>query len=204
MATLRRDAVATRSVLLELQDEMRFTREGHTFLDQKRMLLAGEMLRWLQRYETLRRQYLDEHGAARRALAGAVARHGLQELRQLPSAEISLSSVDVSSANFLGVMIRSWSGEPRTKPPEQQPLNPSPEARNAVQGFTRLLQCAVELAIVSGNLARLLAEYRRTERRARSLENVVLPELAETIQHIDEQLEEQDQEEAARIRLSRG
>jgi V/A-type H+/Na+-transporting ATPase subunit D len=58
--------------------------------------------------------------------------------------------------------------------------------------------------VLHGNLIRLLAEYRRTERRARALENLVLPELELTLKLVEEQLEEQDQEEAAQVRLRRG
>ncbi|MBF0418470.1 MAG: hypothetical protein HQL86_09515, partial [Magnetococcales bacterium] len=54
---------------------------------------------------------------------------------------------------------------------------------------------------LSGNLQRLLTEYRRTERRARALEDVILPELDEAIHEMEIRLEELDQEEAIRVRL---
>ncbi len=59
------------------------------------------------------------------------------------------------------------------------------------------------MAELSNNLQRLLLEYRRTDRRARALEDVILPELNDGIYHIDNQLEEMDQEEAVRVRLGR-
>jgi len=40
----------------------------------------------------------------------------------------------------------------------------------------------------------------RTERRARALENVVLPEIDGSLRFIDEQLDALDQEEAVRVR----
>jgi V/A-type H+-transporting ATPase subunit D len=58
------------------------------------------------------------------------------------------------------------------------------------------------MAAVSGNLLRLADEYRRTERRARALENVLLPEIAQALKVIEEKLEAGDQEEAIRVRLS--
>ena len=57
------------------------------------------------------------------------------------------------------------------------------------------------LAGVSGNLHRLLAEYRRTERRARALENVILPELAQALAQVSGYLEEMDLEDAIRVRI---
>jgi len=55
-------------------------------------------------------------------------------------------------------------------------------------------------AACAGNLRRLAREYSRTERRARALENVVLPEIDVSLRYIEEQLDALDQEEAVRVR----
>ncbi len=203
MATTARDVVATRSVLLELRDERRFTREGHDFLDQKRMLVAGEMLRWLHRYEAGRAELLEAHSAARRALAEAVAMHGVEELAVLPTGQFDVSGLELSTESFLGVPLLVAGGAPRSEPAPPDAVHPSPEARRAADRFARLLRLATSLAVIEGNLLRLLDEYRRTERRARALENVILPELDLTVKEVDDQLEEQDLEEATRLRLGR-
>ena len=39
------DVTPTRSVVLDLKDERRAMHEGYVFLDEKCLLLAGEMLR---------------------------------------------------------------------------------------------------------------------------------------------------------------
>jgi V/A-type H+-transporting ATPase subunit D len=203
MATAARDVVATRSVLLELKDERRFTREGHDFLDQKRMLVAGELLRWLRRYEAGRAELSAAHEAARRALAEAVAMHGVEELALMPAGKFDLGGVELSVGNFLGVPLVHASGAPRAEPPVPDAVHPSPEARRAAARFAKLLELATSLAVFEENLLRLLDEYRRTERRARALENVILPELDLTVKEVDDQLEEQDLEEATRLRLER-
>jgi V/A-type H+/Na+-transporting ATPase subunit D len=58
-------------------------------------------------------------------------------------------------------------------------------------------------AVCSLNLRRLMREYVRTERRARAIENVLLPEIEWSLRFIDEQLEILDQEEIARVRQRR-
>jgi V/A-type H+-transporting ATPase subunit D len=55
-------------------------------------------------------------------------------------------------------------------------------------------------AVCSLNLRRLMREYVRTERRARAIENVLLPEMERNLKFIGEQLEILDQEEIARVR----
>ncbi len=43
------DITPTRGIALELNDERRAMHEGYVFLDEKCLLLAGEMLRELER-----------------------------------------------------------------------------------------------------------------------------------------------------------
>ena len=57
------------------------------------------------------------------------------------------------------------------------------------------------LAGVSGNLYRLLAEYRITERRSRALENIILPEIRLALHEMSSHLEELELEDAIRVRL---
>jgi len=57
------------------------------------------------------------------------------------------------------------------------------------------------IAGVTGNLYRLLAEYRITERRSRALENIILPEIEQSLREMSSHLEELELEDAIRVRL---
>ncbi|HWK82916.1 MAG TPA: hypothetical protein VNS61_04195, partial [Caldimonas sp.] len=70
------DANPTRSAVIEMKDERRAMHEGYVFLDEKCLLLAGEILRELERYGPLRRDFIALHDAALKALREAVLRHG--------------------------------------------------------------------------------------------------------------------------------
>jgi V/A-type H+-transporting ATPase subunit D len=67
-------------------------------------------------------------------------------------------------------------------------------------GVRTAFGAAADLGARAGNLRRLAREYRRTERRAKALENVLLPEVEEAIKRIDEQLDTMDREEITRTR----
>ena len=68
-------ATPTRSAVLEMKDERRAMHEGYVFLDEKCLLLAGEILRALASYRRLSDQLARRHEAAIRALRAAVGRH---------------------------------------------------------------------------------------------------------------------------------
>jgi V/A-type H+-transporting ATPase subunit D len=88
--------------------------------------------------------------------------------------------------------------------PTRPPANPSPEARHCAHLFQELLQQATVLAGISGNIYRLLAEYRKTERRARALENIILPDIEQSLRIMTTHLEEQDQEDIVRVHMDYG
>jgi V/A-type H+-transporting ATPase subunit D len=69
--------------------------------------------------------------------------------------------------------------------------------------WDRVLELLAELAGLSASLARLHAEYRRTVRRVRALQDVLLPELDADIADIDARLEDIEREDAATVRARR-
>jgi len=204
MAELGGDRAPTHSALLELREERQVMQEGYRFLDEKRLLLAAEILRQLQDYERLRRAFDDHHRDAADALRGAVRRHGLEGTLVYPAAPLDASEIRVKRRGFLGVTLAS--PEVTLEHDREIPAaeNPSPEARHCATRFHALLSQAGELAAVTANLHRLLEEYRKTERRARALEDVLLPELDEALHELETHLEDLEQEEAVRVRLDYG
>ena len=195
-----RDLVPTHSMMLELADEYRFLVDGHEFLDQKRMLLAGETLRWLARYQQLAGRLTAAHQRAKITLAEAIARHGMDELNALNAAWTHPAAVYIDDDDFLGVSLRDVRCELDSSSPPHG-LNPSPELRRCAMRFRELVMLAVELTGIASSLHRLEREYQRTERRARALEDVIMPEVREAMKKISEDLEEYEQEEAIRVRI---
>ena len=193
------DATPTRSVALELKDERRAMREGYQFLDEKCLLLAGEIVRELERHASLRQRFDAAHAAAIGALQTAVGRHGLQGLQVYPAADLGASRLECAARTLMGVRLldaRFLRDERRAQPA----VDASTEAEACREAFAALLDAAAPLAAVQGNLARLGVEYRRSVRRARALQDVLLPELDRDVADIEGRLEELEQEDAIWMR----
>jgi V/A-type H+-transporting ATPase subunit D len=193
------ESTPTRAAVLELRDEQRAMHEGYVFLDEKCLLLAGEILRELGRHAELEAALRAAHEAAMAALQAALARHGLQGLQVQPAAGQGSSRLDKEQRSLMGVRLQQarWRAAGEAAP---EAVYPSPEVRDCRRAFLALAAAAAPLAAVTGNLERLAQEYRRSVRRARALQDVLLPELGRSISGIETRLEELEQEEAVFMR----
>jgi len=196
------DQAPTRAAVLELRAERGVVEEAYDFLDEKRLLLAAELLRQLDRYETLGDELAKKTAEARDRLLVAVKRHGLQGLGVYPPLPLESVSIETSRRNLMGVTLLETTAVMSAAASASAPpaARPSAEAAACREIFRELFILGAQQAGVSGNLYRLLAAYRATERRARALENVILPEIEQLLNRMTTYLEEVDMEDAIRAR----
>jgi len=194
------EVAATRVALLELRDERRLVQEGYELLDEKRVLLATEILRDLRAHDAARTALDQLWSAAREALAAAVEIHGLEDLTVEPPCLLDNVLLRLSERSFLGLRLAEASLDAAPCQPDAPPVRSTPELRCCATAFRQLTGALVAQAARAANLRRLVDEYRRTERRARALENILLPEIDHSLKFIEEQLDAVDQEEAIRVR----
>ena len=195
------ERIATRSALLELVDERYAMAEGHAFLDEKCLLLAGEMLRELTRYEALWNAHAQLAHQAEEALRAALGRHGLEGLAEYPLAAAGNAAFELNRAlrSVMGVALVDANADIRP-PAVAAPLLRSPEAADCAPAHAALLQNAVQLAATGANLERLMHDYQMSSRRARALDAALLPEIGEDIAQMATTLEEQEREDAIYMR----
>ena len=177
-------------------------REGYLFLDEKRLVLAAHMLRELARYDTALAAFDLAYGEAVKNLEAAAARHGIEGLQVYPASPPLTGEIHTTTRSVLGVSLRDMRLEIETSGAKHAG-NSSPEAERCRELFAGLIPRAMELAAMASNLERLREEYRLTQRRARAMEDVLLPEIDQNLAELDASLEELDREEAIRVRWVR-
>jgi V/A-type H+/Na+-transporting ATPase subunit D len=203
MPDQQRQPVATRIAQLELKDERRLVKEGYELLDEKRIRLVAEIRAQLGRLRRWQAEVRKAREAAQGALIAALNRHGIDELSGYPTLSAEEGELKFARTRLFGLEILEPQWHAVAARLAEQPVNPSPEARECARDYRALLEPLVMTAVCSLNLRRLMREYVRTERRARAIENVLLPEIEWSLRFIDEQLEVLDQEEIARVRQRR-
>jgi len=193
------DVTPTRSAVVERKEERHAMHEGYVFLDEKTMLLAGEIVRQLREYEARAGRFVESQRAAVKALASAITQHGLEGLQVYPQGILDEAELRSADSTLMGVRLLSAEITGDALPPVA-PADVSPEAEACRKAYVALLEQAVALAALTGNLERLFLEYKRASRRARALQDVLLPELDHDIAELETRLEELEQEDAIWMR----
>ncbi len=193
------DKPATRSTLLELREERQVVNEGYRFLDEKRVALAQEMLRRLNGLVEQQAELDRCQAAATVALAAALERHGLEGLQVQHAVEEFIARLNLEHSLYLGLQLIDCKGiETATTPAVAR--TPSPEGARCAHAFRVLTEQSLAVVVTTANLLRMSAEYQRTERRVRALENIILPEVSADVRRVQDVLDEQEQEEMIRAR----
>jgi V/A-type H+-transporting ATPase subunit D len=192
----------TQAAVLELKNEQTVVREAYVFLDEKRLLLASELLRQLHLYQESRKAFNALQKEAMKALQNAVRHHGLDGLQVYPPGSLEGAVFKQTLRNFMGVKLVETELVMENIPDTiTAPANPSGKADHCARLFSEIVVKSAALAGITGNLYRLLTEYRITERRSRALENIILPEIEQSLREMSSHLEELDLEDAIRVRL---
>jgi V/A-type H+-transporting ATPase subunit D len=194
---------ASRAELLELRREHEVVEEGHRLLDERRVLLARELLSRLAAFDRRREAFDEQERRAFEALGEATGAMGLEQLAVHPPLDPEPMGTVRETRKFLGLTLTrvAMDGAPPTEP-VRPPVFDRPEARTAADAFAALYREALELASDLAALLALEAEYRRTQRRVRALEKILLPELEDQQRVLEAALEELEIEEAVRVRLA--
>ena len=194
-----REVTPTRSAALELADERKLMRQGYEFLDEKRTLLATEMLRQLRLYQE-RADALDEAmKRAADALALAIERHGFDGVQVYPAPEAP-QIPDNTRSCFSGSPC--WRrAKPRRRCARRRPRSiPRRKRRPAAPRSRRCWRWRPTSACAPatcsgwrGNTGAPSAAPRRWRRCCCRKSN-------EAIKHVDEQLDTMEREETIRTR----
>jgi len=197
-----RELIPTRIAYLDLLDERRLVHEGFELLDEKRMLLATRILRGLEQLAAQRKTLETAWQAVVDALRTALTAHGLQELTVWPPRSSALN-VEEHKERVFGLTILSADASIDVGPHAWAAVNTAPSIDACVSVTRDFLRLGALVAALEASLIRLSDEFTRTERRARAVENILLPELEADLQNVAAALEALDQEEVVRVHALR-
>ena len=191
----------TRSNLLRTRQELRFAREGFEILDQKRVVLAKELVRLANDAEAAQDEMNKLLAEAYAAQERAILMMGVEQVEWAALAVHKTVDVQVKHRGVMGISLPliEASGEP---PEMTYSLGDTAASLDeASAAFREVLSRISELSRLVTSVWRLAVELRKTQRRVNALQYIFIPQYEETIAFIQSSLEEREREETFRLKL---
>lgn len=184
----------TKSNLIKTKHTLRFVREGHELLVQKRDILISNMMQLVDQAADLQKKFEEILNAAYLGLKKSIIRMGQDRVaRAAAGIDVDLD-VTVSWRKIMGVSVPVLQGSFKEKSPHISMLDASFWFEESMFKFREALQIFLKLAQVKISLNKIAQEVKKTVRRVNALEKVSMPDLRETILYIQNVIEEAERE----------
>ena len=188
---------STKSNLIRLNDELTFAVEGRDLLDEKREILIMEIMAALEDAHRKRLSMEKELADAFQSFAVAKVLIGTENIRRAALGIQAEATVDIHDRSVMGVPVpvvqAKWNKNEKPRP-RYGFVGTTYALDNAAKQFSACFEAVVELAEIETSLWRLATELKKTQRRFNALDNILIPEYAETVKYIEYTLEEKERE----------
>lgn len=194
---------ATRSSLLLVRQRLHLAREGYRLLDRKRNVLILEILRMVEDAEHIQTKVVEQFHRAYMALQEARAAMGSERVQRFALSRPETVDIRITPRSIMGVVVPSVEGNLKAIDLSYGFGDTSVVLDQAQQEWSAVLALMGELSETVTTVWRLALELRRTQRRVNALENLFIPSYEETLQYIQDTLEEKDREELFRMKRAK-
>jgi V/A-type H+-transporting ATPase subunit D len=189
-----RNLAPTKSNLLKLKEELSFAELGKDLLDQKRSILVTELLALVDQAVSYEKSVRQALAKAFETLEDAVLAIGKLQVLSLSGAVNMDSSIMLGQRKVMGVSLPVVETTFTDRAPYFSALGADFRVDLAVNGFREALGLMGRFAELKVSITRLAMETHKTIRKVNALEKIAIPELDETISHINGRLEESERD----------
>jgi len=190
----RYEVAPTRTNLMKLKGDLEFANEGYALLEQKREILIVELKRFTARAVEAQKKADEELAHAYGALKEAELASGISGASSAARAVNVEPEISLRERRVMGVSIPAVKLDLRDNLPYYGPQSTSVWTDEAVVRFKNALTAIAALAESRISVIRLAREIQKTVRRVNALEKVFIPDYEETIDYVEDSLEESDRE----------
>jgi V/A-type H+-transporting ATPase subunit D len=197
------DVKPTRKNLMQIEDRIELSERGHDTLEQKRDGLIMEFMDILDEAQDVRSNLETQSEEAQRTINMARAMEGDVTVRGAAAALKEHPEITTQSKSIMGVYVPQIDSTKVSKTLDQRGygvLGTSARIDEAAAAYEDLLEQIILTAEVETAMKKMLDEIETTNRRVNALEFKLLPELHESMEYIEQKLEEQEREEIFRMK----
>lgn len=189
----------TKGNLINTKKTLNLAKSGFELLDRKRNIIIREMMSLIDRAEAIQSQIDTCYEEAYLALQRANIAHGV--VGDIAAAVPIENGVSLSTRSVMGVEIPMVTLNPQPVELSYGFMSSSALVDEAYIQFNKAKELTAELAEVENSVYRLATAIKKTQKRANSLKNLIIPRLSATVKQIADSLEEKEREEFSRLKV---
>lgn len=185
----------TKSSLRRLKEDLSFAYEGYDLLNQKREILAIEIIRHIGEIKRIEAELVSKVNELYTAYRMAALDMGSDTITMKSCSEKRGYFLHMESPRFMGLRLshfrlslkRPWIGGGLT--------GTTASYDEAKKRSARALELLVEYANITKTIIMLSRELKKVQRRVNALEKIFIPQHEEAKKYISDRLEEMEREE---------
>lgn len=201
------DITPTRSVLIELKNKIKTTKNGYKIMKMKRDGLIIEFFDIMEKAKAMRGSVASDYETAMTKISIARAVDGEIAVKSAAYALKTEPKVKVGSKSIMGMMVPKVEAEVKHANLETKGygvITTSAYIEEASTAFEKLLDTIIRAAEIETTMKKLLDEIEKTKRRVNAMEFKVIPDLEDAMKFVKFRLEEMDRENTIRLKFLKG
>lgn len=191
---------ATKGNLISTQRSLALAKTGYELMDKKRNILIREMMLLVDKATSIQSEIDKVFSEAYASLIEANLSSGV--IQSIAEAVPVENGVRIRTKSVMGVEVPLVTLEEKRE--ETVPyglMETDASLDNAYSKFERVKELCVTLSEIENSVYRLAIAIKKTQRRANSLKNIVIPRQEATVKFIVNTLEEKEREEFSRMKI---
>lgn len=189
----------TKGNLLATKKSLELSSLGFELLDRKRNILVREMMLLIDEANEIGNQIDEAYTKAYKQLQ--LAHMSMGDVSQDALSIPVYNGISIKYRSVMGVELPSISLEENSVAPYYSMFHTTSKLDEAYLSFANLLTLTARLAEVENSVYRLAKAIKKTQRRANSLKNIIIPNFQDTSKYITDYLEEKEREEFSRLKV---
>ena len=191
---------ATKGNLISTQRSLALAKTGYELMDKKSNILIREMMLLVDKVTSVQSEIDKVFSEAYASLIEANLSSGV--IQSIAEAVPEEKGVRVRTKSVMGVEVPIVTLEERREGAVPYGLSETDSALDiAYSKFAQVKDLCVKLAEIENSVYRLAIAIKKTQRRANSLKNIVIPRQEATVKFIVNTLEEKEREEFSRMKI---
>ena len=191
---------ATKGNLISTQRSLALAKTGYELMDKKRNILIREMMLLVDKATSIQSEIDKVFSEAYASLIEANLSSGV--IQSIAEAVPVENGVRIRTKSVMGVEVPLVTLEEKRE--ETVPyglMETDAVLDNAYSKFERVKELCVTLSEIENSVYRLAIAIKKTQRRANSLKNIVIPRQEAMVKFIVNTLEEKEREEFSRMKI---